>query len=110
MTYWDEDAAVVKPTWGAVVVASGPDLLYMQLFALSAEELDTVWDDWLRMVRRLRVTDQAPIEPVLDDLAETPRASAGTGVGVSPGAGERDRVRVGSARPEGAPATTGDPL
>jgi hypothetical protein len=65
---WDYSRSIsqrMNTGWGATVVATGPDLLFMQLYAPSRETLDMVWDDWLRMVRRVRLTNRDPVEPTL---------------------------------------------
>jgi hypothetical protein len=78
--------------WGAVVVAGGPDLLFMHLYVPTAEELDAAWDTWLLMVDRLRLTRGGAQEPlidtasneesVFDDLEMPPRLRLPGGAGV----------------------------
>jgi len=61
---WDDDDWN-RAGWGAVVVATGADLLFMHMYAPSLQELDAVWEDWLWMIPRVQVTDREPVRPIL---------------------------------------------
>jgi hypothetical protein len=81
---WNALGFPEKPGWGAVVVATGPDLLFMNLDASSLEALEAAWEDWLGMIRRVQVTDRNPAEPILNGLPDRYFSGRSEPAGITP--------------------------
>ncbi len=53
----------IEQPWGAVAVAPGEDLLFLELRTSSQAQLKAVWREWKAMIRSVRVTGPLGIAP-----------------------------------------------
>jgi hypothetical protein len=63
---WTAGLGVASGGWHALVVAPGPDLLYAQAWAATANQLEGTWPRWLSIVRSLRLTRRDAIEAFIE--------------------------------------------